>query len=419
MVRTPRSTRARDRLKSAATLCLFALSMSGCAHRRASHPPTEQRAWAQWCDETVARKLRCGSISSTQAARDRDACPGLEARARAVIRSDALGELMRCEASDPCSVRCGEQLPQRLAPLESMQRFDRELATKAARCGETFGFDSSGNGARLLMSDGYWDSFTPCFALDCAQVTSCVAHQHAAMAGPLFLLPYDSSTVGFSYAPGNPMASVVPWAPLPASLTCEQGVRGRRLALPVPSNDPPVVAGPMSEQAAAALRLFDQEDWERALGALERVAAGETGDDLGNRQTAEYRAAISLYRLGRLQQAYASFGRIARNAAHVKHRETLVWLLVFASAHPELVDLGDIAVYTVDDGRQLDNPMQRALYGAFVYLLGRARLQDGSTVQARELLRQVPAHHPYVTHAAQCLELARGPRRQDTTRYGR
>ncbi|MBN1608589.1 MAG: hypothetical protein JW940_18310 [Polyangiaceae bacterium] len=354
------------------------------------------------------RNLRCASISSTQAKRDRDACVGLEAGVREVIRSDALGDLMRCAASDPCTVRCEDRVAGRLAPLDSMQGFDRELAAKGKRCGEDFGFDSSGNGLRLLMSEGYWSSFAPCFALDCAQVTSCIAQKHAAIAPRLFFLPHGSSSVGFFYAPDGPRASVVPFAPLPASLTCEQGVRGPRLALPGPSSEPPVVAGPMTEQAAAALRLFDQEDWARALQALQRVAAGETGDDLGNRQTAEYRAAIALYRLGRLREARAVFSRIARTVSHAKHRETLFWLLVFAPAHPELVDLTAIAQYTPDEGKPLDNPMQRELYGSFVYFLGRARLQNGSAAQARELLRQVPANHPYVIHAAQCLERARG-----------
>jgi hypothetical protein len=388
---------------------LLVMSLVACAHRASSEPPSERGPWAQWCDEAIARNLRCASIAASRADRDRDACVGSEADVRELFRSEALGDLMRCAASGPCTAHCEEQAGTRWAPVESVQRFDRELAAKAKSCGEDFGFDSSGNRLRRLMSDRYWNAFTPCFALDCAHVTSCIAQKHLASARRLAFLPHISSSAGFSYAPGSPMASVVPFAPLPASLTCEQGVRGPRIPLPEPSSDAAVVAGPMSEQASAALRLFDQEDWAGALAALQRVASGETGDDPGSRQTAEYRAAISLYRLGRLREAYAAFGRIARNAAHAKHGETLVWLLVFAPAHPEFLDLTDIAQYTLDDAKQLDNPMQRHLFGAFVYLSARARLQNGLAAQARELLRQVPPHHPYVAHAAQCLELARGP----------
>ena len=409
MMMTTHSARAPTRSTSAVTLFLLGMGLVACAHRASSQPARERGSWAEWCDEAVARSLRCMSISPSQAEQDRNACVGLEAGVRELIRIDALGDLMQCVASAPCSVRCADRVAQRLAPVESMKRFDRDLTAKAERCGEHFGFDSSGNSLRLLMSDAYWSSFEPCFALDCAQVTSCISQKHGAIAGRLFFLPHGSSSAGFSYAPGSPMAAVAPFAPLPVSLTCEQGARGPRLPLPGPSSDPPIVAGPMSEQAAAALRVFNQEDWASALKALERVASGETGDDLGNRQTAEYRAAISLYRLGRLKEAHLVFSRIARDMSHAKHRGTLVWLLVFAPAHPELVDLADIVQYTLDEAKPLDNPMQRQLYGTFAYLLGRARLQAGSTAQARKLLRLVPANHPYVSRAAQCLELARGP----------
>jgi hypothetical protein len=67
----------------------------------------------------------------------------LEVGVREVIRSDALGDLMRCSASGPCSVRCEDQAAKRLAALESMRRFDRELTAKANSCGEGFGFDRS------------------------------------------------------------------------------------------------------------------------------------------------------------------------------------------------------------------------------------------------------------------------------------
>jgi hypothetical protein len=409
MVMTTRPTWAHTQSTSAVTLFLLVMSLGACAHRAPSRPPLEEGSWVKWCDEAVARNVRCGLIASNRTQQGRDSCAASEAGVRAVIRSDALGDLMRCAASGPCSVNCEEQVSSRFAPIESMQRFDRELGAKAQSCGEDFGFDSSGNGSRLLMSDSYWNSFAPCFALECARVTTCISHQHEAIARQLFFRPYGSFLAGFSYAPGSPMAAVVPFAPLPESLTCNRGLRGPRIPLPGPSSDPPIVAGPMSEEAAAATRLFNQEDWARALGALERVASGQTGDDLGNRQSAEYRAAISLYRLGRMQEAYAAFSRIAKNVSQAKHRETLVWLLVFTRAHPELVDLADIAQYTLDDAKPLDNAMQRDLYGSFVYLSARIRLQNGSAARARELLRQVPANHPYVSHAAQCLEWVRGP----------
>ena len=43
-------------------------------------------------------------------------------------------------------------------------------------------------------------------------------------------------------------------------------------------------AGQMTEEAAAAKRLFDKERWAEAAVSLYRVVAGETGDDKGNQE---------------------------------------------------------------------------------------------------------------------------------------
>src|SRR5690606_4281877 len=59
----------------------------------------------------------------------------------------------------------------------------------------------------------------------------------------------------------------------------------------------PVTAGQMTEAAAAAKQLFDKERWNEAAQALHAVVTGETGDDPGNKQLAEYYLAIALYRL--------------------------------------------------------------------------------------------------------------------------
>jgi len=56
-----------------------------------------------------------------------------------------------------------------------------------------------------------------------------------------------------------------------------------------------VTAGQMTESAAAAKGLFDKEKWSEAAQALHRVVSGETGDDAGNKQLAEYYLAICLY----------------------------------------------------------------------------------------------------------------------------
>ncbi|MEO8796704.1 MAG: hypothetical protein ABI551_02365, partial [Polyangiaceae bacterium] len=62
-------------------------------------------------------------------------------------------------------------------------------------------------------------------------------------------------------------------------------------------NSPPPQAGQMTEAAAQAKRLFDGEKWQDAAIALDRVRKGETQDDEGNKQLAQYHLAIALYRL--------------------------------------------------------------------------------------------------------------------------
>src|ERR1043165_3327879 len=44
-----------------------------------------------------------------------------------------------------------------------------------------------------------------------------------------------------------------------------------------PAEQPAVVAGQMTEDAAAAKSLFDKQKWAEAALALHRVVAGETG----------------------------------------------------------------------------------------------------------------------------------------------
>src|SRR3954470_1284876 len=55
-----------------------------------------------------------------------------------------------------------------------------------------------------------------------------------------------------------------------------------------PAPGPSVTAGNMSEGARAAKALFDDQKWEQAALALYGVVAGETGDDDGNKQLAQY-----------------------------------------------------------------------------------------------------------------------------------
>src|SRR5215470_10764229 len=70
-------------------------------------------------------------------------------------------------------------------------------------------------------------------------------------------------------------------------------------------------AGQMTEEAAAAKRLFDKDRYAEAAVALYRVVAGQTGDDPGNQQLAQYYLAVSLYKLKFYQASYALFSLIS------------------------------------------------------------------------------------------------------------
>src|SRR5690606_42086875 len=59
-----------------------------------------------------------------------------------------------------------------------------------------------------------------------------------------------------------------------------------------PPDQEPVSAGQMTEQAAAAKRLFDKERWPEAALALYRVVTGETGDDAGKIGRASWRERV-------------------------------------------------------------------------------------------------------------------------------
>src|SRR5450755_3178749 len=149
----------------------------------------------------------------------------------------------------------------------------------------------------------------------------------------------------------------------------------------------PVVAGQMTEAAAAAKQLFDKERWNEAAQALHRVVSGETGDDPGNKQLAEYFLAISLYRLKFYQASYAIFSVIADNPNHVKFKETLLWLAKLATQLPEPADIIErVGKY---------NDQQRDLFWQLNYMLGRYKYRNRQYEEAIRLFQKVDRRSEY------------------------
>ena len=167
-----------------------------------------------------------------------------------------------------------------------------------------------------------------------------------------------------------------------------------------PAKAEPVTAGQMSEAAAAAKQLFDKERWNEAAQALHGVVSGETGDDPGNKQLAEYYLAIALYRLRFYQASYAIFSVIADNPSHLKFKETLLWLAKLATQLPEPADIIErVGKYTDEQVARFDNEQQRDLYWQLNYMLGRYKYRNRQYEESIRLFQMVDRRSEYYVKA--------------------
>jgi hypothetical protein len=163
-----------------------------------------------------------------------------------------------------------------------------------------------------------------------------------------------------------------------------------------PADEGPVVAGQMTEEAAQGKRLFDAERWSEAALVLKRVIDGETGDDEGNKQIAQYHLAIALYRLQFYQASYAIFSEIADKPNHLKFNETLLWLSKLATQLPEPADIIErVGKYKSDAVARFNNPQQRDLYWQLNYLLGRYKYRNRNYEEAISLFDKVDPKSKY------------------------
>ena len=161
-------------------------------------------------------------------------------------------------------------------------------------------------------------------------------------------------------------------------------------------NSPPPQAGQRTEQAAQAKRLFDGEKWSDAALALDRVRKGETGDDEGNKQLAQYHLAIALYRMKFYQAAYAIFSEIAEKPNHLKFNETLLWLSKLATDLPEPADIVErVGKYNDEQIAKFNNSNQRDLFWQLNYLLGRYKYRNRQYEEALRLFAKVNRQSKY------------------------
>jgi hypothetical protein len=176
----------------------------------------------------------------------------------------------------------------------------------------------------------------------------------------------------------------------------DQGAGGKGAPTKAADSSPPPVAGQMTEQAAQAKRLFDGEKWSDAAGALYRVSKGETGDDEGNKQLAQYHLAIALYRLKFYQGAYGIFSEIAEKPNHLKFNETLLWLAKLATDLPEPADIVErVGKYNDSQIDKFNNSNQRELFWQLNYLLGRYKYRNRQYDDALRLFSKVDRQSKY------------------------
>ncbi len=196
-------------------------------------------------------------------------------------------------------------------------------------------------------------------------------------------------------APPKPAAAAAPKADI--ELDEPAATAGQKAPV---DNSPPPTAGQMTVQCAQAKRLFDGEKWSEAALALYRVYKGETGDDEGNKQLAQYHLAIALYRLKFYQAAYAYFSEISDKPNHLKFNETLLWLSKLATDLPEPADIVErVGKYNDEQIARFNNPNQRDLYWQLNYLLGRYKYRNREYEDALRLFGKVGRQSKYYVQA--------------------
>lgn len=174
----------------------------------------------------------------------------------------------------------------------------------------------------------------------------------------------------------------------------------KEIELDEPADEGPVTAGQMTEEAAQGKRLFDAERWSEAALVLKRVVDGETGDDEGNKQIAQYHLAIALYRLQFFQASYAIFSEIADKTNHLKFNETLLWLSKLATQLPEPADIIErVGKYKGEQVARFNNPQQRDLFWQLNYLLGRYKYRNRNYEEAISLFEKVDGKSKYYVQA--------------------
>lgn len=159
---------------------------------------------------------------------------------------------------------------------------------------------------------------------------------------------------------------------------------------------PPPTAGAQSDAMSAAKRKFNERKWADAAVELYAVYKGDTKDDEGNRQLAQFDLAVALYNLKYYQGAYGIFSEIAEKSNHLKFNQTLLWLAKLATELPEPADIVErVGKYNEQQINAFRNDSQIELFWQLNYLLGRYKYRNRQYEDAIRLLGNVSEKSKY------------------------
>jgi tetratricopeptide (TPR) repeat protein len=213
-----------------------------------------------------------------------------------------------------------------------------------------------------------------------------------AVAGALPASPADAAK------PKRPTAAQ-PAGPAPVDMDADQPAappptKGSKKG--VADSGVAATAGTPTDAATHARKLYEKEKYWDAAQALFRVYSGETGDDEGNKQIAQFDLAKSLYKLKFFQAAYSIFSEISDKPNHLKYNETLLWLAKLATDLPEPADIIErVGKYNEEHVAKFDNAEQAELYWQLNYLLGRYKYRNGQFPEALALFEKVNRKSKY------------------------
>ncbi len=241
--------------------------------------------------------------------------------------------------------------------------------------------------------------------------------------------PPDASTAPLSPAPRSASEIEAPAAPIEAveeeraaprmevsvvlpSEKRSQGATREQANRPSPPERPPVIhpaapiaAAPVVAQAVPspaaiapsavlgeARRDYAARRYGKAAVGFARVVDGTTDDAPEHVATAEFFLAKCLYQLELYHAAAAAFDEVTlRGEEHPYFVESLPWLAMLAERLPEPSGvIESVGRYRAEGLDSLDVPHTRDHYHHVLYLLGRARYEEGRFSDAVRILSRVP-----------------------------